>query len=68
MDAGVDGCCRDSSEATTWSGDQDPSTADRLTCFTGPFCDARGLFEEVRHRGLTDLQVVGPVGLRRHEK
>lgn len=39
-----------------------------LTCFSGPFGDARCLFEEVRHRGLPDLQVVGPVGLRRHEK
>lgn len=43
-------------------------TAARLTCFSGSFCDARGLFEEVRHRGLADLQLVGPVGLRRHEK
>lgn len=42
--------------------------AARLTCFCSSFCDAGGLFEEVRHRGLADLQVVGPVGLRRHEK
>lgn len=38
-----------------------------LTCFSGPFGDAGGLFEEEGHGGLTDLQVVGPVGLWRHE-
>lgn len=68
MDAGADGRSRDSSEGKTCSGDQDASTAARLTCFSGPFCDARGLFEEVRHCGLADLQVIGPVGLRRQGK
>lgn len=60
---GGDGCYRDSSEGKTWTR---PAT--RLTCFSGSFCDARRLFEEVGHGGLTDLQVIGPVGLWRHEQ
>lgn len=43
------------------------AAAARLTCLPGPFCDARCLFEEVRHCRLADFQVIGSVKLRRQE-
>lgn len=54
--------------ADAWPSQVDPGVGTgTLTCFSGPFGDAGGLFEKEGHGGLTDLQVVGPVGLWRHE-